>query len=266
VYSILARKQAFHPMAARALVGVAGCGLLIASVELARCPQMVAFVPGARAATVENQVAQKIAAAPQGDGDRVVDVQSAVVRGDSGLHAVETKAILPAGRGDTRLAHASSRRVVTPSAEPSGEAQRQMASMDTAAPREVLLRAETSDVDARTGGQDANSGFAGQPEYVVLTAWEVMRTAPRNAGIVSDYDADANAQPQLGDAPRQSDGRGTMQITVTRMIFAVYRVDAGTSGARPASAATGAKPTHAEDSGRPPAPQQPQSGWLVLQL
>ena len=55
VYSILARKQALHPVAARALVGVAGCGLLIASVELARCPQMVAFVPAAQTATLKTQ-------------------------------------------------------------------------------------------------------------------------------------------------------------------------------------------------------------------
>ena len=44
VHSILCGKQALHPLAARALVGVVGCGLLLASVELARCPQTVAFV------------------------------------------------------------------------------------------------------------------------------------------------------------------------------------------------------------------------------
>ena len=76
VYSILARKQVLHPMAARALVGVAGCSLLIASVELARCPQMVAFVP----------------AAHDGDDSRLDWRES-----DSSFRAVETKAILPSG-------------------------------------------------------------------------------------------------------------------------------------------------------------------------
>jgi hypothetical protein len=222
-------------------------------VELARCPQMVAFVP-ARTATGEALVAQTTVAGP-GDGDRVVDVRAAVARGDYGLHAVETKGILPAGRGDAPLDRASSRRAVAQSAEPAGEA----------APREVLLRAETSDADAGPAKQKASSGFAGQPEYVVFTAWEEVRTSPRNAGMVSDYDASANAQPQSGDsenqAAKQTEARPATQIIVTRMIFAVYRVDAGTS-----DPASGTKPADAGDSGQTSAPQQPQSGWLVLQL
>jgi hypothetical protein len=183
-----------------------------------------------------------------------------VVRGESGLRAVETKEILAAGRGDAPLAYASSRRAVTLPAEPAGLAQRQMASTD-AAPREVLLKAETPNAD---------SGIERQREYVVLTAWEVVRTSPRSAEIVSDYDASANAQPQSGDsenqAAKQTEARPATQIIVTRMIFAVYRGDAGTNGNRPASPATGAKPAHAEDSGQPSAPLPPQSGWLVLQL
>jgi hypothetical protein len=129
----------------------------------------------------------------------------------------------------------------------------------------VLLRAETSDADAGPTKQKASSGFAGQPEYVVFTAWEEVQTSPRNAGIVSDYDASANPQPQSTDsenqATKQTEARPATQIIVTRMIFAVYRVDAETS-----SPASGAKPGHAGDSGQPPAPQQPQSGWLDLQL
>ena len=48
VHTILRRRQALHPAAARALVGVVGCGLLFGSVELARCPQVVAFVAAQR--------------------------------------------------------------------------------------------------------------------------------------------------------------------------------------------------------------------------
>jgi beta-lactamase regulating signal transducer with metallopeptidase domain len=263
VYSILARKQALHPMAARALVGVAGCGLLIASVELARCPQMVAFVPAARTATLETQAAQTTEAAPQGDGDRAFLLPTAA-RGDSGFHAVETKAILPAGHGDAPAAHASLRRAVALPTEEAGAWERQVASTDAPAPREVLLRAENSDADERPAAPHTSSGFAGHAEYVVLTAWEEVQTSPRNAGIVSDHDTDTTEQPQSGDsenrASRQSDGQRTVRITVTRLIFAVYPVD--TQLANPA---TGTKPAHAKDSGRPAAPLA-DGGWLVLQL
>jgi beta-lactamase regulating signal transducer with metallopeptidase domain len=266
VLSILARKPALHPMAARALVAVAGCGLLVASVELARCPQLVAFVPDPRTATLETQAAQTTAVAPDGDGDRVF-VQLTAARGDSGLRAVETKAILPARHGDAPLIHASSHRGVAQAAEPASASQRQVASIDAAAPREVFVKAETSDADA--AGHDASSNFAGQAQYVVLTAWEEVQTLPRNAGLTSDYDADA--QPQSGDsenrAAKRTDGQRTMQITVTRMIFAVFPVDARLIGARPNGPAPGTKPARStsSDFDQPPAPQ-PQSGWLVLQL
>ena len=255
VYSILARKQALHPMAARAIIAVAGCSLLVASLELARCPQMVAFVPAARTASLATQVAQTEAAVPQGDGDRAF-VEPIVIRGDSGLRAVETKAILPAGHGDARPICASSLRAGTPPGDPADVAPREMASTALAAPREVLLRAETPDPEART---------ARQPEYVVLTAWEEVQTSPRNGGIISDYDTGANAQRQSGDAAMQTDTQRTMRITVTRLIFAVYLTNAGAVDARPASPTSGTKPARAEDAGQPSAPVS-ESGWLVLRL
>jgi hypothetical protein len=73
------------------------------------------------------------------------------------------------------------------------------------------------------------------------------------------------AQPQPGDVTKRTDAQQTVQITVTRVIFAVYLTDAGATDARPASPATGTKPAHAEVSGQPPAPN-PESGWLALQL
>ncbi|MGH9519366.1 MAG: M56 family metallopeptidase, partial [Terriglobales bacterium] len=44
VHSLLLRHRALSPIATRALLGVLGCGLLSGSVELARAPQLVAFV------------------------------------------------------------------------------------------------------------------------------------------------------------------------------------------------------------------------------
>jgi hypothetical protein len=253
VYSILARRKALHPVAARALVGVAGCGLLMASVELARCPQMVAFVPAAK-----TEMARTDSTTQLGDGDRAFGPTTAA-RGDSGYHAVETKAILPAGHSITPLTPAASRRGVTPSVEMASASQRQMASAGET-PREVLLRAEMPDASADDARQNASSDVAGEPQYVVLTTWEEVPTSPRHARMISDYDANANAQAQSADAADAADGQAVTQITVTRLILAVYPIGYGPNGLAP-----GAKLTHAEDSGRPAA-SVPESGWLVFQL
>jgi hypothetical protein len=242
VYSILARKQVLHPMAARVLVGVAGCSLLVASVELARCPQMVAFVPAAHTATLETQT----------------------TRGNSGFRAVDTKAILPAGHGAALLTPAASRRAVTPSSELASAPQRQLASTSEA-PREVLLRAEVPDADAEAARQNASSDIAGEPQYVVLTAWEEVRTPARHPRLISDYYTDANAPPQSVDAADPSSGETVTRITVTRMIIAVYPISFGPNGSGLNGSWPGSKPAHAQDSGQPTAPL-PQSGWLVFQL
>jgi hypothetical protein len=239
VYSILARKRVLHPMAARALVGVAGCSLLIAAVELARCPQVVAFVPAAKK-------------------------QIQVGRADSGFRAVESKAVLPAGRDVAALTPVSSHRSATTSAEPDGAQQRQIASTSETPP-EVLLKAEMPDADSDAVGQNASSGTAEEPQYLVLTTWEEVRTSRCHHRMVSDYDSDANVQPQSADDGDPAGKRTVMRIIVTRLILAVYPVDPKTTGAGPGDAAPGSTPAHAEDSDQPSAPQ-PESSWLVFKL
>ncbi len=258
VYSILARKQVLHPLAARALVGVAGCGLLIASVELARCPQMVAFIPAAHTATQQSELAQSDPATVLRDRDRAF-VQPTVLRGDSGFRMVETKALLPARHDVAASTPTAPRVAVTKSVVPADAQQPQIASASET-PREVLLRAEMQDADSGTSGQDVNSDFAARPQYVVLTTWEEVWSSPRHHRLTSDYDANTNAQPQSADAAGPSDGQTVTRIAVTRVILAIYPIGFG-----PNSSAPGAKPAHAEDSGRPPAPL-PVSGWLVFRL
>jgi len=251
-----------HPMAARALVGVAGCGLLIASVELARCPQMVAFVPAAHASTQQTELARTDQTTPLHDRYRAF-VQPTVARGDSGFRVVDTKAVLPAGHGTAQPTPVSLRRVVAPSVEPAGEPQPQIAAMSETtsdAPREVLLKAEMPDADASNVGQDTNSAFAGEPRYIELTTWEEVRTSQHHVRQFADYDTDKPALPQSADAANPTRRRTFTRITVTRLILAVYPISF-----RPSGQASGAKPAQAEDSGQPTAPL-PESDWLVFQL
>ena len=238
VSSLLARRPALHPMAARALVGVAACGLLAASVELARCPQMVEFVSAAHAATQQTRLA----------------------RSDSSFRKVDTKAVLPSEHDVAASTPAASRRAVTSSTEPADKPQRELASTNANAPHEVFLRAEMPDADAGTAGQNAISAFVGEPQYFVLTTWEEVRTSHCASQV--DFRlrygckcaAAICARPHI--QPTAASQRTVItRITVTRLIFAVY----------PVGPAPGTKPAHAEDSGRPPAPL-PESGWLVFQL
>jgi len=289
VSSLLARKRGFHPLAARALMGVAACGLLIASVELARCPQIVAFVPAAPAAMQQNQVAQADLAPLAGNADRVF-VQPEIARGASGFNAVETRAVLRAGRGDAPLVRTSSRSIVVPRAKSEDAFDRQIASndavVDHAAPRAVLLKVEMPHSDsARAGrvadsganGQTANSGFAGRAEVVVLTAWEEVRTSPHNARLVADYDTGTGTDvPQSAGSENQAayaTGRQpAVQITVTRLIFLIdsrpiaigsLAPGAGvrSNSAPPSQLRHPANSDYSRSSASPPV-----SEWLVLQL
>jgi beta-lactamase regulating signal transducer with metallopeptidase domain len=254
VYSILASKKALHPMVARALVSVAGCGLLVASVELARCPQMVAFVPSAHAATQQTELARAGSAHQLRGRDRAF-VQPTVARRDSGFHVVDTSVTLPEGYGVAPLTPASSRSAVMPSAEPAVASRRELASTNDA-PRELMLRAE---------GQTTNSAFAGEPQYLVLTAWEEVRTSRQHGRQFADYDTDADAPQQSADATDQSGGQAFTRIAVTRLIFAVYPATSRPNSSGRDSSEPGAKPAHAENSSQP-AGQLPESDWLVFQL
>jgi hypothetical protein len=229
-------------MAARALVGVAGCGLLVASVELARCPQMVAFVPAAQTAKLETPA----------------------MRSDSTLRVVETKAVFPVAHDVAVLTPTRLHRAVTKSTEPADASQPQIAT-NADAPREVLLKAEMPGGDAGAEEQNANSAFAGEPRYIELTTWEEVRTSQHHVRQFADYNTGAPAPPQSADAANPTRRGAFTRITVTRLILAVYPISFRTNGAGLNASGPGAKPAQTEDSGQPTAPL-PESDWLVFQL
>jgi beta-lactamase regulating signal transducer with metallopeptidase domain len=261
VSSLLARRPALHPVAARVLAGVAACGLLIASVELARCPQMVAFVSAAPVRVAQNQparmnVAQVDLLAPQ-DGDRVF-AEPSVAPDDSGFRAVRTKAILPPKLSPGMPAALALRETAAKSDDAS---QRERASAETA-PRAVLLKTEMPDADFA----------ASQPGVVVFTAWEEVETLPRRGVPVADYDVDDSTGPNSGASENDSENRAasqtptrpSIQITVTRLIFFVAPRPSTNTVNAPVPGSNTPRP-RASDSRRPSAPA-PESGWLFFDL
>ncbi len=268
VLSILARRKPLHPAAARAWVGVAACALLAASVELARCPQMVAFVPGAQTAALAMDAAQTNLPPADVEGDRVI-AQSTAANRVPGFRAVEARAILPDRRVFARAISASPHRP----AEPANDADLQIASLKmrsanarAAAPREALLTAEMA--DSGSANEVAQTTSGGEAQVVVFTAWEEVETAPRHGRQFADYDAAGGVEPQSAVSQNQTANRtqerAAAQITVTRLVLFVGPRPAGSSIHHSAPGTKAARPTGFAAS-LLPAPM-PESGWLVFQL
>jgi beta-lactamase regulating signal transducer with metallopeptidase domain len=214
VHSILWRKPALQPMAARALLAVVGGGLLVGSVELARCPQMVAFVT-APAPRVSAQ------------GDAVIRDQAALAMNANGFRMIPAKAILPEGRSAVAhlMAVPARRMANTPASE---MAMRETAS---AAPHETLLKAEMPTANAEQSAQadavlpDDNSNG----QYIVLTTWEQVDAPAQPTREIADYDTDATNREGAATQQNAAQGQNAQKsaasvgtrITVTQLIFKV---------------------------------------------
>ena len=237
VHSILRGKQALHPLAARALVGAVGCGLLFASVELSRCPQTVAFIAAPQPRPVETAQLQP------GSAPAAYEPQAT-----SGFRAIPAKATLPASAlepasaGDAPVYHAPRR--------PQHVGSSEVASRDAASePRPQSIEAAVPSATAARADQDS------ELQYFVLAAWVETRTLKSRE--IADYDT--GAQAQTGASASPLDSRPATEITVMRLILAVYPVAAVQAQANSAQ-----KPSSSQHV-RPAAPPA-DGGWLVLQL
>jgi beta-lactamase regulating signal transducer with metallopeptidase domain len=265
VHSILFDRKILNPIAARAVVGAVACGLVLGSVELARCPQMVAFVPVRPAISLPE--------APQAESAQIVpaalgpEANGASVDKDAGVHATNVKAILPPTPHRT-LAYGSS----SPQSTGAGIRAQQGPELASASPRQQLATAP---------GPRAGSGQEA-PEWVVLTEWRVQGI-PQREVMVADYDTGASATP-ADSASSAAGSNPAGQITVTRMILRVYPA---TQAQGPRSSAGGSSPRHSfSEAAQAPAGSAAKSaskpasnsfsdqpaaipfgdGWLVFQL
>jgi beta-lactamase regulating signal transducer with metallopeptidase domain len=255
VHSILLRKSVLNPLGSRALLGVMGCGLLLGSMELARCPQVVAFMPAHAF----------VSASAQANPARLVPATYSPAHGQdlAPFRAVNAKAILPA---DSRRAamiplverHAAGARQTHHS--PLGMKSSDLASTGLPSrPRQQLVKADLS---------GSPPSVTQEPqEWVVLTTWQVQSPA-RGPQATADYDIGARpSEPAQDGQPSESASR----ITVTRLILKIYPVTAARDSAQAKPERAASKPTANSTSvaktilGRP-ALLPFDSGWLVLQL
>lgn len=238
VHSILRRGRRMHPVAARVLVGGFACSLLLIAMELARCPQLVAFVPAQNPEVASAQL-----------GDAVLPARPRRTGFGDGVYALPAKAILsevPAARGMARV------KDVAAAKSAAGGGQRAALSEPRAAsPLSAHLPSRKKRPAAEDGGD--------RPQTIVLTAWEQVETttlgpAPQN---LADYDTQVAAGPTEKDAQAAGDNAQksstTSRVTVTRLVFKVL----------PSGANIGAK---SGTQSRQPAAIPIGDGWFVIQL
>lgn len=274
VSSLLTRKPELHPVAARTIIGVAACGLLAVSLELARCPQMIAFVPASPAASLVQ------ADSPAAQGDRVFR-EPTQSPGISGFRALQAKAVLPPASVSSRRAYGPAPyRTKNPNSPGSSSTHDRLAAgtSGTAVPllQNMVRRgsavigslpegssAMQSSVAQQASATNRQMQAAAEPQVVVFTAWEQIEA--RNAEPIADYDtgaAQTDANDPNGAAQNPQQQRATAQITVTRLIFwiAPRQDTSNTAPPKPRSP----RPA-SSNSLQLPFPI-PESGWLVFQL
>ena len=230
VHGILQRKRGMSRTAAGALLAAVGCTLIAATVEMARAPELVAFVPEQAALAMtpaQQQQTAKLLAQESADSKMMLA---------PGYRAVSAKATLPEIRqaGATKTAkHAGSKTAVQP--------------MKTGA--ELPLQVAKAD----TTGDRANAGTGQQ--WIVLSAWEEVRTVSttKESADFGDNGAEYAAAQKNGNALQATGQDKCMSRSQTRTSYTVTQLILRVVPAHPASNST--QPT-----------TMVHEGWFVIQL
>jgi beta-lactamase regulating signal transducer with metallopeptidase domain len=246
VHSILRRKHALGPLGNGALLVALGCILLFGSIELARCPQLIAFVPARDLDRSQDVTNVGALVHPQAAGVRLGNTKVNAGyfldrRGGAGhtslaLHGTKVEVILPVsgsvGEGEAR---ASMKRSEVMQAAAHRSATQSYESNSRSA-RAILLRAKLS--------SEQSQSVEGQ--WAVVTTWEQVQSSNQSANLIADYETGANAST---DGRNEAGSESTSQITITRLILRIL----------PASSISNFVSTQ-------PAIVPTGNGWLVFQL
>ena len=243
VHRILLRRSGMSKAASGALLGTLGCLLVAGSVEMARCPRLVAFVSSRKSLAMTPERQQQLAALLARE-----NAESRMTL-PANFHAVQAKAMMPVAQGSTPKA----------CKQEAKKASKETQKSDAPGAEQIAK------VDHPSG--DRVKSDADQ-KWVVLATWEEVQTVSRSTGSMADYDAVAvadagnwNAQSVRATAPqgnasaagtRQSGGKanaeGTAnQYTITRLILRVVPANSNSNTSQPAMTLM-------------------RSGWLLFQL
>jgi beta-lactamase regulating signal transducer with metallopeptidase domain len=241
VHRILRRRNALGPLGARSVLTVMACGLVFGTVELSRCPQLIAFTETSAAETALSQPleAHEI---PVRMPFRMVDTRFREPRQNMAPAASESaKPSSPESKA-TRTVRSGSpfgtpgkyqRADLSASAEKLSS-QPSPATLAGADPKPELLKADS------TGDRSVPAQEPQGQSWIVLTTWEEIDT-PGLGAVQTDATVD---QPASQTADKLLE-RPASQVKVTQVIFRVV----------PANSKS-----HA------PTAIPVRGGWLVIQL
>jgi hypothetical protein len=248
VHSILRGRSVLHPIAARSLMAVLGCGLLLGAAGLARCPQMVAFspMPEVESTRLGRSAHYTQVVDPAFTSLRTMAVQTSAHRAQAGPYLTELKAPMPI------RAQSSEMNLAGKKTESHAGPARQLADPRFSKPavREEMLKANLSLPEAAPradGGPDATDGQSQDANqgWIVLTAWEQVETSGQWDQMDKAHQADRSmtSDEAASQSAKQDSGQRNAQMTITRLVFRVIPVNS-----------------------QSPAAGQLRTGWLVFQL
>ncbi|MGH9606449.1 MAG: M56 family metallopeptidase [Terracidiphilus sp.] len=288
VHSVLRRKNSPHPAAARAALAAIGCGLVFGAVELARCPQLFAFVEPQTAVAAQKRAPVEARNVPPKleDAHRArvrsaarihapvlsaqetrremrrethMDAEIRVTAGAAGIRAVDTSARMRSGQPALEPAlrasslRASGLRVSNrrPMAEP---AQAIAGPASEAAIHAELLKAEPRAATPRTQKPVPTPALAPTEEqsWIVFTAWEQVRIpsgSPASDGEAPGNGPDAGAKAVAAVSKRKPQTRTSTLSTRQIMVTRLlFRI------------------YRSDPAQKLPAGAVVEDGWLVIQL
>jgi hypothetical protein len=234
VHGILLRKRGLNKAAAGVLLGAVGCALVAGSVEMARAPQLVAFVPEQKSLAMTPARQQEMAAMLAREN------AEAKISLPAGFHTMQAKAVMPeSGRAS----------VVNP-------ARYEARKNSTAA----ATKKEIAQADA--AGDRVNAGA--EQQWVVLAAWEEVRTVSRGSDTVSDYDTSAGEASAAVNA-RNGEGATQTQQSVNKTTEnATSRLQNHTGSYTITQLILRVEPANSNSNSTQPA--STRGGWLVIQM
>jgi BlaR1 peptidase M56 len=237
VHGILSRQRGLNKAAAGGMLAAVGCALLAGSVEMARAPQLVAFVAQQKSLMMSPAREQEMAALLAREN------AEAKVNFPVGFHAITAKVVVPeVGRG-----------IVVNAPKHKGR-------MSEAATAEEAPEKEDAQqiANASLGYDRANP--SGEQQWVVTAAWQEVRTVSRTSGTITDYYASTSTTEVSDDVMGQTQqghiktaGNTTERLlnqtsgyTFTQLILRVVPANLNSNSTQPAMSV--------------------RDGWFVIQL
>lgn len=194
VHSILSRKPALGPVATRSLFAILGCGLLFGSVELSRCPQLIAFTPIPETAATDEPLVTVAANS----------LKNPTLATNAGYSPKS-----PAASPRPYMTQLSAQTSSSPRFVPTAIHRKRRGSTRPAQADQATLSADPPAITKQVR------------EFVMLTAWQEFESVTRQSPTISDIAPEPapvqDPAPTPADSSRPSLGRPA----ITQLIFRV---------------------------------------------